>query len=316
MRTYASTLGLAALSTLTALGASACKKPAPDAVDAAPAPESGPATAANPLSKQIGEDFGKKYGCPADRVVVKVRADLASDRAEYTTFEVDGCDHTQILACRPHHAHGAVYPEWPDCEETAPPKAAVTLATLGTASLDSATSVPAPDMVGTYASFDPVANYDWATALATAWSPDAKLFQVRIEHAALDGTVDLSPAGVSSALLFFNSVAKGDVDLDVEVYPFQVRHQDGGAGTVSVKVQRHSDATARRPVPKPTCTLARAVAALRGTLAKANPAYRLDATLQVLASGKSVWTLGYAVGDPPKGMQAEVDAATCAIEHP
>jgi len=111
------------------------------------------------MEKAALEQFETKYSCPAPRVTAKRRSDLdpvhaklaqlpappvevkndpgrydkwKADReqeqerlmneyAEHEVFELVGCDHTQILDCRPHHANGAVYPNWGDCKEIKKP---------------------------------------------------------------------------------------------------------------------------------------------------------------------------------------------------
>lgn len=100
------------------------------------------------------EQFGKQFSCPDDRIRAKRRTDLeiattatsatppdevkadperlakwqadhameqaaSSKRAsERQRFELDGCGHSELLDCRPHHGpNGAVYPNWADCHE-------------------------------------------------------------------------------------------------------------------------------------------------------------------------------------------------------
>jgi hypothetical protein len=114
----------------------------------------------DPMVVGARERFEKSWSCPEDRVVAKVRTDLdplqfhpakvktppeevRDDPARYAKWnadqeaerqtqraayaghklvELDGCGHTEIQDCRPHHAHGAVYPDWADCEVLKPPK--------------------------------------------------------------------------------------------------------------------------------------------------------------------------------------------------
>jgi len=118
------------------------------------------AAGGDPLASDAREAFEKKWSCPTDRVDLKLRADidatqyhlaapkkptdevkndparlakwtadqdaeLAQRRASYADhrfFELKGCGHTELDDCRPHHAHGAVYPNWADCSEVTQPK--------------------------------------------------------------------------------------------------------------------------------------------------------------------------------------------------
>lgn len=114
----------------------------------------------DPMVAGAREGFEKSWSCPEDRVVTKVRTDLdplqfqpskvkappdevRNDPARYAKWnadqeterqtqraayadhklvQLDGCGHTEIQDCRPHHAHGAVYPGWADCEVLKLPK--------------------------------------------------------------------------------------------------------------------------------------------------------------------------------------------------
>lgn len=195
---------------------------------------------------------------------------------------------------------------------------ALTFADLGTAAIGSKWTPMegAPDIVGDASSFEPAANYDWASAIAAAWSSDAKLYHLSVGSIPPGGTVDVSPSGKSGVTFHFNSASKGDVDFSLEVEALRDRHRDGGGVTLQVMVSPHKDPTMRVPVPKPACTLTRALAVARsaGGLVKANPHYPINATL--VNKGKPRWYVAYAVGDGPTGVEDAVNATTCAIEHP
>jgi hypothetical protein len=105
------------------------------------------------MPSSASEQFGTQFSCPKDRVEAKRRPDLdpsnavpvtqppdevksdpgrlakwnadqdkrRSLKSDQQVFEVTGCGHTQLLNCRPHHAHGAVY-DYADCAEIKPSK--------------------------------------------------------------------------------------------------------------------------------------------------------------------------------------------------
>jgi hypothetical protein len=112
-----------------------------------------PVDAIDAMAKGAREQFETKFSCPTDRVELKRRSDLEAAQptasatppdevkadpgryekwkadqeksrllarasaSDHQKFEVTGCGHTQVVDCRPHHAHGAVYPDWADCYE-------------------------------------------------------------------------------------------------------------------------------------------------------------------------------------------------------
>jgi hypothetical protein len=252
------------------------------------------------------------------------KAKIDGQRASYTgqtIFEVTGCGHTQFLGCRPHHRGGSVFPNWPDCAEAkglgpdgGPASEGMTvdaLHALPGASLRWTPLQGAADVVGDRERLDVMANLDWATAIATAFSPDAKLYRLALERLGADGSADLSVRGTSTVTFYFNSVAKGDVDFAIDLFPRSHR-RGANPPAVDVEVSAHHDTTRRDAVGKPACTLQRAVAAGRtsGRLAKLDPIYGLGADLEV-RSGKSSWYFSFAIAGAGAG--ETVDATTCAI---
>jgi hypothetical protein len=105
------------------------------------------------LQADARDQFEKKFSCPTDRVTIKTRSGVdavppmrqkvapaevqndpgrlekwKSDQAkeleehraaasDHVVYEISGCDHHQLVNCRPRHAHGAVYPNSADCSE-------------------------------------------------------------------------------------------------------------------------------------------------------------------------------------------------------
>jgi hypothetical protein len=201
------------------------------------------------------------------------------------------------------------------------PPRPITVVGLASAHVDewkSLTSTPldVPPITGDYAHFDVVANLDWASSIATAWSSDATLWRLYAQGVASEGTVNVSTGGRGSVILEFNSVAKGDLDLSISLHaPRGVA--DGAPGAhVDVSISSHGDHTARDRLPKPTCTVPRVLSVLHGSLVDANPQYQTSLGL-VVHGAKSYWVVGYATGVVQvKGVEDFVNAATCAIEHP
>ena len=101
------------------LALSACKKDPPKedniVVPPMPAVSTGSVDA---LEKGASKNFGTQFGCASDQIKLQRRE--AMDHDDHHVFELTGCNHTQILDCRAHHANGAVYPEWADCTEKKP----------------------------------------------------------------------------------------------------------------------------------------------------------------------------------------------------
>jgi hypothetical protein len=139
------------------------KKPEPDSISAMVASiiadAGGGGTNPDAMAKGARDQFGEKFSCPSDRVEAKRRTDLEGASAstaqppdevkndpgryekwkadqekdqarrdrtasEHQKFEINGCGHTQLVDCRPHHGpNGAVYPNSADCNEIKDPSA-------------------------------------------------------------------------------------------------------------------------------------------------------------------------------------------------
>lgn len=70
--------------------------------------------------------------------------------------------------------------------------------------------IKAPAPASAWNAFDPVANISWATAIARAWQPDARLERIDVSRASLAGTLDLEGEGENLAGYRFLSPAKID----------------------------------------------------------------------------------------------------------
>ena len=284
-----------------------------DRVEATPKPELHPS------------DLGPKAEPPQDIAADPARLKMWQDKQTKATdskdsrddiIELSGCGHHVLYAC---HRYSKGFNRFM-CSTVPLPASlvpALTLATLGKAPLTSSeTHMTAPEIVGTYEAFDVVANYDWASSIAAAWSPDAKLYRLSAGPLTSDGKVDLGPRKPASVSYYFNSRAKGDVDLYLDVDPWGDLHSSGA--TVRLRAYSHGDSTARDPLPKPTCTLDRVLAALSsprdaGVLDKAKVA-GIHTDLHTIV-GKPYWGFTYtdAAG---KWAGVEVNGSTCVIEDP
>ena len=200
---------------------------------------------------------------------------------------------------------------------TAKPK--LTLAALATTPF-SYEPIDAPGMIGTFQSFDVMANYEWAYAIGRAWKQDAVLYQMGVDKVAKDGTIDVKNVPKAEALYRFYSPACIDAKkastsvvapttkcgLFVQI----LVHRDVPTALVnSVDADRQSDP----PLSSPACTLSKAFAALEkaGKL-PAKPVFNADVFVHKSSTtGKldSAWSIDD-IQHQPVG---RVDATSCAI---
>jgi hypothetical protein len=130
--------------------------------------------------------------------------------------------------------------------------------------------IDAPGRVGTLQHFDPLANWEWAQSVGTAWWSDAKLYTLGADPIEKDGTVDLTGPETGSmppeAEYHFVSHdcrasektrAETERDFKESSCSLSVRVH---AKDVSVRLDLIAvDAGGRsNPVPKPACTIAQA----------------------------------------------------------
>jgi hypothetical protein len=290
------------------------------------------------LDEGARQEFSRHFTCPESSITVTERSDLDADEIErgpipdppaevkadptrlalwnqqhqpihtgHTIYQAAGCDHEVFYSCgRSKKSHPMCFATEYQTK-TAKKPALPTLATLSSAALEgNSNPIDAPPMVGELTSFDVDANLDWATTIATAWSPDVKLYRIMISSMKPDGTLDVSPKGRDSVLYQFNSAAKGDVDFTVDVTSL------GGQRTPPFGVGKHDhrDPTTRDPITKPKCTLVKALAGARaGVLKGTDPKYRLAFVLDV-QGGKEMWNTEAVIAD--KSQWVKIDAATCA----
>ncbi len=79
--------------------------------------------------------------------------------------------------------------------------------------------VLAPQIQGTFTRFDPLLNLPWATAMASAWSTDARIQSIYIDGVRADGGLDLS--------------ARDDWDVDYRFYSPTLRDSARAMAKVS-----------------------------------------------------------------------------------
>jgi hypothetical protein len=165
----------------------------------------------------------------------------------------------------------------------APPPAApevkrLPVAELGRAALDMDQEIDAPPPATELSRFDAVANLEWATRIARAWSTDAEIWDLEVRGLKADGTADLTSRPDFSAEYQFKSAARraaaiqlGAVsekgvptDLDITVKGGRVTARSF-APTAAYLAE-----VASRPALRLTCPLAKAVeAALASGLMRA-----------------------------------------------
>jgi hypothetical protein len=218
----------------------------------------------------------------------------------------------------------------------APLPAVLTLADLRTARFTDGNqwrAIIAPGMVGTYEAFDVVSNYDWASRIATSWSPGAVLTRVLVARIARDGTVDVSHPyrggkTQSDVDYFFTAPGAGQMIVGVNDSSSQVPTTGGATPHVAILVRLSASErlqSAEPPFAKPACSLAQAFKAA------AKPLARLDATptpagldpgfgATLLNDGIAThWVISYATVTPGttsiEGHEAIVNAMTCVLER-
>jgi hypothetical protein len=250
---------------------------------------------------------------PPEVAADPIRLDLWNKQHQHTpsghvVYQAAGCDHEVFYSCGRSKKNHPMCAATEYHTPTTKKKSLPTLTTLASASLEGQwNAIDAPPFVGDQQSFDVDANFDWASTIATAWSSDAKLYNIRIGHPSTNGTVDISAKGFGDVLYEFNSAAKGDMDFTVDVSSLRGQRNPPFA----VNRSKHADNTPRNPITKPKCTLVSAVAKARaGVLAKVDPKYGLDFTLESNGQ-KTTWTTSAVIGD--KSQWVRIDSATCEI---
>lgn len=175
-------------------------------------------------------------------------------------------------------------------------------ADLPTADLARSMPLVAPGMVGSYQSYDVVANFGWVLGIARSWRPDATIRRVRVTHASKDGTIDVT------------NMAQVDYDIAPPTWATGIGlwlHTLGRTPSLEVRAVPSIEAG---EVEMPKCSLHRAFAALAsvGALAKVMQD-DLSATLAP-HGGHTEWAVGFIMlASGAGGEGGVVDAATCAV---
>lgn len=156
--------------------------------------------------------------------------------------------------------------------------AAVPLANLhGTPirSMGAGVEVDAPGRIGPPTAFDPIANWDWAQSIANAWWPDAKSYGLSADAFGMDGLVDLTDAHARVTYTFLSKSCRAAAAKEAETST--TSHDTSCTLEIGVKAGNpvleissiavdFNAAEARRPVPKPPCTLAQAMTTVKKRL--------------------------------------------------
>jgi hypothetical protein len=102
----------------------------------------------------------------------------------------------------------ALAPSSPPTAPTPPEEKKIPVAELSRAPLDVQQEIDAPPLPSEMSRFDALANLEWATRIATAWSTDAHIWDFEISGLRADGTVDLTSRQDFEAVYDFISPAR------------------------------------------------------------------------------------------------------------
>jgi hypothetical protein len=167
-----------------------------------------------------------------------------------------------------------------------------------------------PAIVGSYSSFDPVANIAWAKSIGAAWKPDVILYRVDANRVAKDGRVAIlvTPDALvryrlespKCSLDYKNSTALVDPQTQCEL-EIEVKASNGEAVVEVLMSKRGLDDA---EVRTPACTLPQAFAALEaaGRLPP-RPVYDAD----VLAIGTPALTPAVPYGQKVPANESPTD---------
>lgn len=149
-------------------------------------------------------------------------------------------------------------------------------------------TIDAPGRVGALERFDPLANWEWAQSIGTAWWSDAKLFQLTADPIEKDGTVDLTGPSVSSIppkveYHFISQDCRASEKTRAETErAFKgsscslALEVDGAHVTVRLDLIAMDQGGEAKPVPLPACSIAQAFAYLHAAhKLTPRPAYAL-----------------------------------------
>jgi hypothetical protein len=209
-----------------------------------------------------------------------------------------------LLALRPRSGSSPSTP-------TASAKPKLSLANLATTPF-SIEPIEAPGMLGTFASFDPIANYEWAYTIGRAWKADAVLFRIDVDRVARDGTVDVKNVPKAEVTYRFYSpgcitarkASTSVVAPTTKCGLFVAVMVDGDTPTALVNAVSEDSPSAA--LSSPVCTLAKAF----GALAKAGklpekPVFNVT----VFGLARPHWSIDSIQGETI----GSVDATTCAV---
>jgi hypothetical protein len=200
---------------------------------------------------------------------------------------------------------------------------AVKVGTLGNSPFEGWTAIDAPGMVGTFESFDAVANLGWAHGLARSWKPDAALFRIDTDRVASSGKVDIvntpdgsveyrftSPACVAAykgSTAVADPQSKCELDVKIELYE--------GKPVVRALASSMMISDTERPIKDPACSLARSFAALKAANALLDrPVYNAaiyDFSFPGETQESPRWTFSTVIHG--QGEIPNVDATSCVV---
>jgi hypothetical protein len=183
----------------------------------------------------------------------------------------------------------------------------------------------APGMVGTFASFDPIANLPWVTSIAQAWTTDARIGSIYLNAVRPDGSMDLSSRSDWNADYRFFSPTRRESQRRMREVSEQEVHSElrvmVSASGVKVLINARPPTqldTPDEPVLVTTCTTAQVQQLMTGAGLPARPTYdmmltHLGGVLPGDTAGRPGWWRWTA--HVPGSRPTQVDATTCALHR-
>jgi len=159
----------------------------------------------------------------------------------------------------------------------------------------------APGRVGTLQHFDPLANWEWAESIGTAWWPDAKLYTLGADPIRKDGTTDLTGPSVDSMAPeaeyhFVSHDCRASEKTRAETEPnFKesscslALHVHATSVSVRLDLIAVDQGGRSNPIAKPPCTIAQAFSYLEDThKLTVRPSYAIGLDYDVFGNNYTV----------------------------
>ncbi len=176
----------------------------------------------------------------------------------------------------------------------------------------------APGMVGTFASFDPIANLAWATSIAQAWTTDARIGSIYLNAVRPGGTMDLSARSDWKADYRFFSPTRREAQRRMrEVSEQEVKSELRvmvGASGVQVLIDERSSTQYDQP-DEPVLETACSTAQIHQIMTGAGLVPRPHYDMMLAYVGRPAWWRWTAYDPGTRTSNPQVDATTCALHR-